>query len=115
MATSEVKLIKEVYGSNTYSKAINTAFTELVSPEIPVEQETATVEQFFQMYDQLFFDIPAEGDVNSHKYLVERSTQYLGGSIFDAEKAALVEEINSLRQQILDLGNTYMTINNIAK
>jgi hypothetical protein len=111
---SKVDLIKKVRGVNTYTKAIDTEFTELISPEVPTVEEAVTVERFFELYDQLFFDIPVEGEINSHKYIVERSTQYLGGSIFDAEKAALVEEINSLRQQLIELGNTFTTINNIS-
>jgi hypothetical protein len=111
---SKVDLIKKVRGVNTYTKAIDTEFTELISPEVPTVEEAVTVERFFELYDQLFFDIPVEGEINSHKYIIERSTQYLGGSIFDAEKAALVEEINSLRQQLIELGNTFTTINNIS-
>lgn len=111
---SKVDLIKKVRGTNTYTKAINNQFTELISPEVPTVEETVTVERFFELYNQLFYDIPVDGQINSHKYLVETSTQYLGGSIFDAEKAALVEEINSLRQQILELGDTFTTINNIT-
>jgi hypothetical protein len=113
MAT-EVSLVREIRGISTYSKAIDTSFTELVPPTIEVTEEDVTVERFFEIYEQLFFNIPTEGEINSHKYLVERSTQYLGGSIFDAEKAALVEEINALRQQLLELGNTYDTVNNIT-
>jgi prefoldin subunit 5 len=45
--------------------------------------------------------------------LVERSQQYIGGSVLDAEKQALIEEINSLRQQLLDLNQTFTNINDI--
>jgi hypothetical protein len=46
--------------------------------------------------------------------MIERSTQYVGGGVQDEEKRALIEEINSLRQQLLDLGQTYLTISNIT-
>lgn len=113
--TQQIDLIKQVRGINTYTKAIDTSFTELIS-EAPVEVEpTVTVEQFFNYYNQLFFDIPVEGETNSHTYLVQRSQQYIGGSVLDLEKQALIEEINSLRQQIIDLSQTYLQIGSIVQ
>lgn len=107
-------MVKEIYGLNTYSKAINTNFTELVRPtvvETPVNE--ITVDQFFEYYDQLFFNIPVDGSINSHTYLVEKSQQYIGGSVLDAEKQALIEEINALRQQLLDVNQSFANINDI--
>ena len=110
---ANVDLVKQIYGLNTYTKAIDTRFTELIPPPV-VDTETAiSVDDFFRYYDQLFFDIPVDGDINSHVYLVERSQQYIGGSVIDAEKQALIEEINSLRQQLLDLNQTFTNINQL--
>ncbi len=109
---TNIQLVKEIYGVNTYSKAVNTSFSELISPEQPVTASVVTVEDFFQYYEQLFFQIPVSGSINSHQYLVNRSQEYLGGSVIDAEKQALIEEINSLRQQLLDLNINFSSINN---
>lgn len=113
MATN-VDLIKQIYGLNTYTKAIDTNFTELVSPVVETVTTDVTVEQFFQYYDELFFNIPVSGSINSHQYLVNRSQEYLGGSVIDAEKQALIEEINDLRQQLLDINQNFSSINNIV-
>lgn len=110
---ANVDLVKQIYGLNTYVKAIDTRFTELITPPEEIITNPITVDDFFGYYDQLFFDIPVDGTINSHKYLVERSQQYLGGSVIDAEKQALIEEINSLRQQLLDLNQTFTNINDI--
>lgn len=110
---ANVQLVKEIYGINTYSKAVDTSFTELISPVQPVTASIVTVDDFFQYYEQLFFDIPVSGSTNSHQYLVNRSQEYLGGSVIDAEKQALIEEINSLRQQLLDLNVNFSSINNL--
>lgn len=110
---ANVDLIKQIYGLNTYSKAIDTNFTELIGQTTEATVQDITVDQFFEYYDQLFFNIPVNGSTNSHTYLVERSQQYIGGSVLDAEKQALIEEINSLRQQLLDLNQTFTNINNI--
>jgi hypothetical protein len=113
--TQPVNLVKKVRGANTYTSVIDTQFTELVSPQVTEVTPTITVEQFFENYEQLFFDIPVDGELNSHRYLVERSTQYLGGNLIDAEKQALIEEINSLRSQILEINSSFMTTNNILE
>jgi len=110
---ANVEMVKEIYGLNTYTKAVNTSFTELVGPTQEVTASGITVDQFFEYYNQLFFEIPVSGSINSHTYLVETSQQYIGGSVLDAEKQALIEEINSLRQQILDINQTFTNINEI--
>ena len=110
---TNVDLIKEVYGINTYTKTIDTNFTELIAPVSNVTASVVTVEDFFTYYDQLFFNIPANGASESHESLIARSQEYIGGSILDPEKQALIEEINTLRQQILDLSQTYLTINKV--
>lgn len=110
----KVDLVKKVYGINTYSKAVDTGFTELIKPTQPVTSREITVELFFQYYEQLFFNIPVGGSINSHTYLVEKSQEYIGGSVLDAEKQALIEEINSLRQQLLSVNQNFNDINNIV-
>lgn len=107
-----VDLVKQTYGLNTYSKVVNTNFTELIEPTTEVTPTTISVEQFFDYYNQLFFDIPVSGSINSHVYLVQTSQEYIGGSVIDTEKQALIEEINSLRQQLLDINQGFATINN---
>jgi hypothetical protein len=110
----KVDLIKKIYGTNTYTKAVDTSFTELVSPTIQVVAPEVTVDQFFVYYENLFFNIPVSGSINSHTYLVERSQEYIGGSVIDAEKQALIEEINSLRQQLLNLNQNFSDIDNLT-
>lgn len=111
---TNVQLVKEVYGINTYTKAVDTGFTELITPNQPITASVVTVDDFFQYYEQLFFEIPVSGSINSHQYLVNRSQEYLGGSVIDAEKQALIEEINSLRQQLLDLNVNFSALNNLG-
>jgi hypothetical protein len=113
MANEEVTLVKKVYGTSEYEKAINPAFTEFVTASVEIDTVGISVSEFFDYYQQLFFDIPVEGVTNSHTYLVQQSQQYIGGSVIDLEKQALVEEINSLRQQLLDLNQNFTSINNL--
>lgn len=110
---AKIDLIKETRGINTYKNVIDTEFKEFITPVTTETQTAVTVDDFFSYYDSLFFDIPTTGE-NSHSTLVARSTQYLGGSVIDQEKQALIDEINSLRQQIVDLSQTYLTIGKIT-
>lgn len=111
----EVNLIKEVYGRNTYTRVIDTSFSELYTPvTASAITEEVTVEQFFDLYDQLFFQIPATGEVNSHEYLVKRSTEYLGGSVLTDNERAYIEEINSLRQQLLEANQNYLNLSKVV-
>lgn len=111
--SNEVTLYKKIYETNGYENAIDPAFTEFVTASIEIGPVGISVSQFFDYYQQLFFDIPVDGVTNSHVYLVQQSQQYIGGSVIDLEKQALIEEINSLRQQLLDLNQNFTTINNI--
>lgn len=111
----QVSLTKEVYGRATYTRVVDTQFSELYTPVTASDASTQiSVEQFFDYYDQLFFSIPANGTVNSHEYLVKRSTEYLGGGVTTDVEQAYIEEINSLRQQLLEANANLITLNNIV-
>ena len=111
----QVKLVKEVYGRVTYTKVIDTSFTELYTPvTASVETEPVSVEAFFDLYNDLFFQIPATGELNSHEYLVARSTEYLGGGVLTDNEKAYIEEINSLRQQLLEANTNLLNVGNIV-
>ena len=100
----KVNLQKTVFNKSQYESTINTEFTEFGVTTIQEEQEAETsVEDFFTQYDQLFYDIPAEGDINSHQYLVRTSGEYISFDENQEEIDALRDEIASLRQENLEL------------
>lgn len=95
---------KKVFSKAQYPKTINTQFSELGVTSITTAiAETPTVEEFFNLYDELFYDIPALGATNSHEYLVRTSGEYIN---FDEQSEiiqALQEEITGLREENLQL------------
>lgn len=99
---TKINLNKEVYDKEQYEKVIDTSFTQLVDPVV-IDNELIlpTVEEFFQDYNDLFFEIPKTGD-NSHETLIVQSTEYIGYSPINEEITALTEEITSLREQLLE-------------
>ena len=99
---SEIIPIRNVvYDKNTFAKVVNTQFSELNF--IPPTPPETSLENFFELYDELFLDIPREGDINSHRFILEREAEYLGVRIADdSEIQALLQEITDLRQQLLE-------------
>jgi hypothetical protein len=111
--SEKVELIRQVLGASTYPKVVDTQFTQLIKPSAPVEEEV-TVEKFFQLYEQLFFQIPVTGEINSHEYLVKTSGEYIGGDIISDNERALLEEINTLKQQLLESNQTLVDISKLT-
>ena len=101
----QIVLTKLVYDKNQYQKVIDTTFTQLVQPVLQVTGSALpTVNEFFDYYNQLFFDIPKFGEINSHEYLIKTSTEYIGASsVVNDELQALIDEVTELRQENLDL------------
>ena len=104
----------EIVGYNRpeLSKTIDTQFTELITPVPTVDTQIAlpTVAEFFQYYQDLFYQIPKTGDINSHEYLVKTSGEYIGGAEVNQEVLALQQEITQLRQENLQLQQSLVNI-----
>jgi hypothetical protein len=99
----KLDLNRKVFDKDKFSKTVSNEFTQFSPPSDDVDLPTIDVGTFFQNYSEIFYDIPKTGDVNSHEYLVRQSQDYVGGDAINADIAALLEEINSLRQELFDL------------
>jgi hypothetical protein len=102
------KLNKTRYPRSIYPNVIDTTF-EQTSPPLPI-QDTVTVEQFFQFYNNLFYDIPADGDVNSHAYLVQKSGDYINFEGTSEDVQVLLDEISALQQENLNLSQQILQL-----
>lgn len=99
----KVDLNRKVWDKNKFSKSISTEFNEIIPPSDDIELPTIDVGTFFQNYSEVFYDIPKTGDVNSHEFLIRQSQDYVGGDTINADILALLQEINSLRQELFEL------------
>ena len=98
---NEVKIQKKVYDPKSFNKVIDRNFkTFAQSPDPALEP---TVEDFFILYEQLFYEIPIEGEANSHRFLVEKSSEIVNFEKDTAEIQPLLDEITILREQNLQL------------
>jgi hypothetical protein len=98
-----IQINKTAYGKITYPNVIKTEFTQLIKPSTVVVDTSITIDEFFKAYDDLFFEIPASGNFNSHEELIKRSTEYTDVNQTTEEIDALLEEINQLRLENLNL------------
>ena len=111
---SQIPIEKQVYDKLSFSKVVDTQFHQLLN-NITEETPTFTLDDFFQLYEQLFYQIPKEGDTNSHRYMLEKSADYLGIIVSQDDIQALLEEITTLRQQILDTQSAFDEISKTIK
>ena len=108
---SQIPVQKTVFNKDTYGRVVDTQFKQLISPS-GEETLSFTVDDFFELYEQVFYQIPREGEVNSHQYILQKEAEYLGISLNQDDIQALLDEITSLRQQVLD---TQTIVNDLTK
>ena len=98
-----INLNKEVFNKRDYQKTINTSFTQLdvQSVQEQLSQQT-TVSEFFNLYNELFYEINELGETNSHEYLIKTSSQYINFDENDELIQALQNEIAQLREELLE-------------
>jgi|TARA_B110000977_G_scaffold57361_1_gene77865 hypothetical protein len=101
---NKVDVKKTVFNKPQYIKTIDTTFSELgVTNMVEDIESTVDVTKFFEYYDELFYEIPATGETNSHEYLVKTSGEYINYDQDSDIIQALQEEISALRQENLNL------------
>jgi len=101
---TQYNLSREVFSKTQYQNTIDTNFSQLITPQNEITGvDLPTVNQFFDYYNQLFFDIPKFGETNSHEYLIKTSQEFIGQSLVNEEIQALTAEITNLRQELLDV------------
>lgn len=103
----KIELKKTVFPRNEFEKLIDTSFTTFV--DLPLESDP-TVEDFFLDYEELYFDIPVTGEVNSHEYLIKRSKELVSFDEDTLDIQPLLDEISSLREQLLTANQTILEL-----
>tara|TARA_R110000782_G_scaffold247140_1_gene333848 strand:- start:543 stop:896 length:354 start_codon:yes stop_codon:yes gene_type:complete len=98
-----IDLNKEVFNKRDYEKTISTSFTQLGVQTIQEQiDEQPTVQEFFDMYNTLFYQINELGETNSHEFLIKSSTEYIAFDEVNGLVEALQKEIAQLREELLE-------------
>lgn len=117
MSRENIGFTSKGYNRSEVDFVLDRSFTQFGQQS---EETEKTVEQFFVDYEDLFFQIPVEGETNSHEYLVKKSSElsrlYSSGSSLE-DIQPLLDEITMLRSQsvvdqqtIVDLRTQLATI-----
>ena len=97
-----INLNKQVFNKRSYLKTIDTSFKELGVQTIQEQiQSQPSVQKFFGLYNELFYNINELGPTNSHEFLIKTSSEYIGFEDENELINLLQAEIASLREQLL--------------
>ena len=110
---SRIPIEKTVFDKDAFNKVINTQFNQL-QPASGLNQSTDTVpsftlEDFLTLFNSLYDLIPPD----ILRQLLERIAGTLNVRIDDSDIQALLEEITSLRQQLIDIQTTVNSIKQV--
>lgn len=110
-----IQLEKDRFGKDSFERVVDTSFKEFGNTNNETINEKvskqATVEDFFNLYIELFYDIPEEGDL-SHQTIIKESSEYVNYNANQEEIEALQLEITSLREQLLEQEQQTLDISN---
>ena len=95
---AKVDLRKTVYNKDQFSRVVGgREFTTFGIEDVA----PFSVEDFFNEYENLFLTIPVFGGVNTHEYLVRKSSELVGFQRTTEDIQPLLDEITNLREQLL--------------
>ncbi len=100
----------------SFDAFIDTSFKEFgVQSTNKTLEEQPTLNDFFQMYNDMFYDIPEEGVINSHEFLIKKSSEYIGFSENNKIIEALQNEITNLRTELLETQKELINLPQLKK
>jgi hypothetical protein len=105
---NDIQIQRTVLNKDKYRKVIDTSFNTFTQP---VQEEAQnTVEEFFRLYEELYYVIDVQGEDNSHEYLARRSSELADFSKSTEEIQPLLDEISQLREQLLQANQQILAL-----
>lgn len=98
---NDIRVEKTVFNSVEFNKVVDTAFTTYTQPVVGTG--LYNTEEFFKLYQDLYYVIDVTGPTNSHEYLVKKSSELLNFDTVTEDIQPLLDEIADLRQENLAL------------
>lgn len=105
---NDVNIQKTVFSATEFTKVVDTTFKTFTQP-VPAE-DTDTVEEFFRLYEKLYYVIDITGETNSHEYLIKKSSELVTFDKVTEDIQPLLDEIAQLRQENLGLNQQILTL-----
>ena len=66
-----IDLGKTTFSRKNFEKVVDNRFKQLLNNQAVVD-DVFTIDDFFQLYEDLFFQIPKEGDAQSHHFILNQ-------------------------------------------
>ncbi len=104
-----VSLQKRVVNQDDFQNVVDTRFTTFTSDFTTTPNQeyiSNEVKEFFLNYSRLYYDIPILGLNNSHEFLIKKSNELLGFVVDIDNIGKLVEENQTLRNQLVEANLT---------
>lgn len=105
-----INIAKRVLNKGNINRITNRDITFFVNEPDPIS--ATTVDEFFQIYDRLYFEIPVEGSNNSHEFIVKKSSELYSLEQDLVNLQPLLDEIAQLRSRLLLANNTILDLEN---
>lgn len=96
---ANIRVKKTVLDKDEFEKVVDTSFKTFVDPA--TIEDNDTVEEFFRLYNKLYYEIPIDDDTDSHKFLIQESSKLVDLEKDLTEIQPLLDEISYLREQLL--------------
>lgn len=106
---ADYPLNRTVFNKEAYENTIDTTFSQVLIPP-PSLEDTISVTEFFNLYNAIFYDIPSQGETDSHAYIVAKSGDYINADQISEDVQALLDEITVLRQDLLIANRQLITL-----
>lgn len=94
---ASIEFVPKVYSGVDMQSVVDRSFQEFGQEE--TGSVSQSLESFFEEYESLFYTIPATGSVNSHEYLVKKSSEIYTPDQTSVDIQPLLDEITLLRSQ----------------
>lgn len=107
---SNFEIRKTVLDKTKYNLVVDRTIKTFIPTEI--ESAEVQIDTLFRLYDELYTEIPVEGDTNSHEYLVRRSSELVTLEDTLEDIQPLLDEIAQLREQLLQANIRILDLEN---
>ncbi len=105
---NDIKIQKTVFNATEFNRVVDRSFSTFTQPV--VEEDTDTVENFFRLYDKLYFEIDITGETDSHEYLIRKSSELVDFEKNTEDIQPLLDEIAQLRTELLQANQQILNL-----
>jgi hypothetical protein len=105
----------QILSKKPFTNVVDRTFKELIITTPITESSILTIGDFFDLFNDIFYSIPKEGETESHRYIYTKVSDYLGEFSSQTNVQELIDEINTLNQQLLDTTTELEFIKNATK